>query len=283
MNTKYDSVKEMKRKKLTKEVSRAALALAEGLFSHAVDLALWTIVYMGELGLPQSTTDQIGRAKIGADQFLYQINYDVIKNAFKTAQRHGWIKTRRRNAQPEITEEGRRRLASVIPQYDENRLWDGKMHLVTYDIPETRRIDRELLREYLRRIGCAMLQESVWITPYNPIDLVRAFIEEKELSGTVIVSDLGKDGAIGEEDLRALLIRIYKLEEINERYEEWQTSVEDFDATSHHAIIQFLAILKDDPQLPFPLLPPWWKGDKAYALVKSQLLSVSKKLRPQVK
>lgn len=283
MNTKYDSVKEMKRKKFTKEVSRAALALAEGLFSHVVDLTLWTIVYMGELGLPQSTTGQIGRAKIGADQFLSRINYDVIKNALKTAQRRGWIKTRRRNAQPEITEEGKQRLASVIPQYDEKRLWDGKMHLVTYDIPETRKIDRELLREYLRRIGCAMLQESVWITPYNPIDLVRSFVEEKELSGTVIVSDLGKDGAVGEEDLRALLVRIYKFEELNERYEEWLSSVEDSDAIDHQAIIQFLAILKDDPQLPFALLPPWWKGDKVYSLVKSQILSVSKKLRPQVK
>ncbi|MBI3559691.1 hypothetical protein HY087_01000, partial [Candidatus Gottesmanbacteria bacterium] len=124
---------------------------------------------------------------------------------------------------------------------------------------------------------------SVWITPYNPIDLVRSFAEEKELSGTVIVSDLGKDGAVGEEDLRALLVRIYKLEELNGRFEEWLSSVEDSDGIDHHAIIGFLAILKDDPQLPFPLLPPWWKGDKAYELVKSQLLSVLKKLRPQVK
>ncbi|MEK9143043.1 MAG: PaaX family transcriptional regulator C-terminal domain-containing protein [Patescibacteria group bacterium] len=272
----------MRKKGIKRILSRAALALAEGLFSHAVDLALWTIVYMGELGIPQSTTGQIGRAKIGADQFLDQINYDVIKNAFKTAQRRGWIKTRRRNARPEITEEGKRRLASVIPQYDEKRLWDGKMHLVTYDIPESRKIDRELLRAYLRRIGCAMLQESVWITPYNPIDLVRSFVDEKELSGTVIVSDMGKDGAVGEEDLRSLLVRIYNLERLNERYEEWFSSIGELDYIDHFTLIRYLAILADDPQLPFSLLPPWWRGDKANALVKSQLLSVSKSLRPQV-
>lgn len=272
----------MGKKGATRVVSRAVIALAEGLFSHAVDLALWTVVYMGEVSLPQSTSGQVWRAQIGADQFLHQVNYDVIKNALKTAQRRGWIKTRRRNAKPEITEEGKRRLAQVVPHYDETRTWDGRMHLVTYDIPEKRKVDRELLREYVRRIGCAMLQESVWITPYNPIDLVRSFVEEKELSGTVIVSDLGKDGAVGEEDLRALLVRVYKLENLNERYEEWLSSVEELDGIDHFALIRYLAILDDDPQLPFALLPPWWKGDKAYTLVKSQFLSVSKSLRPQV-
>lgn len=272
----------MGKKGITRVVSRAALALAEGLFSHAVDLALWTVVYLGEVGLPQSTSGQVWRAQIAADHYLCQVNYDVIKNALKTARRNGWIKTRRRNALPEITEKGKRRLAAIIPQYDEKRSWDGKMHLVTYDIPESRKVDRELLREYLRRIGCAMLQESVWITPYNPIDLVRWFVEEKELSGTVIVSDLGKDGAVGEEDLRALLVRIYKLEALNERYEGWLAAVEDVDVVDHHLLIRYFSILDDDPQLPFSLLPPWWKGDKAYTLVKSQLLSVSKSLRPQV-
>ncbi len=273
----------MGKKGVTKLISRAVLTLAEGLFSHAVDLALWTVIYLGEVGLPQSTSGQVWRAQVAADELLHQVNYDVIKEALKTARRNGWIKNRRRNALPEITEKGKRRLASVIPQYDEKRLWDGRMHLVTYDIPESRKIDRELLREYLRRIGCAMLQESVWITPYNPIDLVRSFVEKKELSGTVIVSDLGKDGAVGEEDHRALLIRIYKLEAINERYEEWLSDVGDARAVDHHLLIRYLSILTDDPQLPFALLPPWWKGDKAYAFVSLQLLSVSKSLRPQVK
>lgn len=272
----------MDKKGVTKVASRAVLVLAEGLFSHAVDLALWTVVYLGEVGLPQSTSGQVWRAQIAADRFLHQVNYDVMKEALKTAHRNGWIKARRRNALPEITEKGKRRIASVIPQYDEKRSWDGKMHLVTYDIPESRKIDRELLRAYLRRIGCAMLQESVWITPYNPIDLVRSFVDEKELSGTVIVSDLGRDGAVGEEDLRALLVRVYKLENLNERYEEWLSSVEELDVIDHFALIRYLAILNDDPQLPFVLHPPWWKGGKAYALVKLQLLSVSKSMRPQV-
>lgn len=273
----------MGKKGVTKIVSRAAVALTEGLFSYSVDLALWTIVYAGELSLPQSISGQVWRAQVAADRFLHEINYDVIKNALKTARRNGWIKPRHRNAPPEITAEGKRRLAAALPLYDEKRTWDGRLHLVTYDIPEARRIDRELLREYLRRIGCAMLQESVWITPYNPIDLVRSFIEEKELSGTIIVSDLGKDGAVGEEDLRALLVRIYKLDALDERYEAWLASVGESDAIDHHVLIGFLAILNDDPQLPFSLLPPWWKGDKAYALVRPQLLSVSIKLRPQVK
>lgn len=271
----------MSKKTIAKSASRTARALSEGLFSRAVDFTLWSVVFTGELGVPQCTSGQVWRAKIAADRFLHQVNFEVIKEALKTARRNGWIKERRRNAMPEVTKEGRRRLARVVPQYDERRTWDGRMHLVTYDIPERRKVDRERLREYLRRIGCASLQESVWITPYNPIDLVRLFVEQKELSGTVIVSDLGKDGAVGEEDIRALLVRVYKLESLNEQYEEWLGAVEDADAVDHHLFIRYLAILDDDPQLPFALLPPWWKGDKAYSLVKSQLLSVSKSLRPQ--
>jgi len=265
----------------TRTLSRVALALSEGLFSRAVDLALWAVIYMGEISIPQSTLGQHWRAQFAADRFLQQINYDVIKSALKTAQHRGLIKPRRRNAKPEITEEGKRRLSEVLPHYDEKRSWDGKVHLVTYDIPESRKIDREFFREYLRRIGCAMLQESVWITLYNPIDLVRSFVDEKELSGTVIVSDLGKDGAVGEEDIRALLVRIYKLEELNKRYEEWFSTIEVSDSVDHSGFIQYLAILADDPQLPFVLLPPWWKGDKAYLCVKQNLLKVSIILRSQ--
>src|SRR3989337_1644773 len=105
-----------------------------------------------------------------------------------------------RHAIPEITKEGRKRLRRLIPRYDEKRVWDGRMHLVTYDIPERRYSDRQLLRMYLKKIGCGRLQDSVWITPYNPVDIIRAFVEKHDLAGTVIVSDMGDGGAIGEED-----------------------------------------------------------------------------------
>lgn len=263
-----------KKRSVSKSVSRAALALTEGLFSHAVDLTLLLMVYMGELAIPSKTFGKEWRAAGAASRFIQEINYDVIKNAIVTARRYGYLtKTTGRKSWPKISESGKKRLASVLPYYDEERSWDGRLHLVTYDIPETRADDRYLLREYIKRIGCGRLQDSVWITPYNPIDLLRTFTRDKRLEGTIIVSDVGSDGAIGDEDIRALVSRVYNLEVLNDRYMEWLKESED--GVDHWAMIKFLSILKDDPQLPFSILPPRWKGDVAYHQSKPYLTNIA--------
>lgn len=251
------------------------LHLTEGVFSHAVDFSLWLAIYFAELSMPFGASGKIGRAQFAADRFLEHINYDIIKDAMKHARRRGWLaRSKTRHALPEITQSGRKRLASFIPQYDEARVWDGRMHLVTYDIPERRYADRQFLREYLKRMGCGRLQDSVWITPYNPIDTIRTFVEERDLAGTVITSDMGEGGAIGEEDLRALIIRVYNIENLSDRYEAWLEEYPSKAAVDHWAAIQYLSILADDPQLPFPLLPSWWQGTKAYERVKPWLVKV---------
>ncbi len=267
---------------MNRDINRAALALTEGLFSHSVDMTLWVLAYMGEMSIPFGASSQLWRAGIAADRFLYEINYNVIKNAIITAKKRGYVKTTKRRAWPQITEEGKRRLFSIIPRYDEKRVWDGRMHIITYDIPEEHRNDRHLLRDYLRRIGCGRLQDSVWITPYNPIDTIRAFIEEHGLFGNVIVSDMGQDGAIGEEDLRAMIVRIYGLKALNTRYEDFLKDSEG-QKLDQLSVVRFLSILKDDPQLPFSLLPEWWKGEEAYKRINSNFITLSKQILPGLK
>lgn len=273
----------MKKTLVTRQVSRAALQLAEGLFSHSVDFGLWLTIYVASLSVPQSRNGQLWRAQRDADEFLHQINYEVIKNSLQTARKRGWVKIVTRGALPEITAAGKRRLESMLPHYDEKRVWDGKMHLATYDIPEKQKSDRWLLRKFLKSIGCVMLQESVWVTPYNPIDTLRDFTERHQLKGNIIVSDIGKDGSIGEEDVREMIVRVYKLEALNDRYAAWLELVEKIGDVDHFAIIRYLAILKDDSQLPFTLLPPWWKGAEAYQRVKLKLDKVVNLLSTGVK
>lgn len=264
---------EKKARILSRTASRALTSLAEGVFSHTVDIALWLAIYTAEASIPQSTSGQLWRAQVAADRFLRDVNYEVIKNALITAKRQGWIKKNRRHTMPEITQNGRKRLASMMPIYDEKRVWDGRIHLITYDIPEHRASERHLLRTYLKRIGSGRLQDSVWITPYNPIDVIRSFVEERKLVGTVIVSNLGKDGAIGEEDVHSLIVRVYSLEKLSNRYTKWLREYSSRNV-DHWAVIQFLSILRDDPQLPFSLLPQWWKGREAYERVKRSLQKV---------
>lgn len=241
--------------------------VGEGVLSSSVDVMLWNVAFWGIVSLPQGTRSQIWRAQVEADRFLSEVNYDVIKQAINNAKRRGYITRKQRHALPEITKAGKKRLKEILPQYDKKREWDKRMHLVTYDIPETHHDDRNLLRKYLRRIGCASLQESVWMTPYNPIDTIRTYIEEKNLGGNVLVSDMGEGGSIGEEDVRALVVRVYRLEELNQRYEDWLEEV-DHRGMDHWMVIMYLSILADDPQLPFAILPPWWKGEEAYRKVQ---------------
>lgn len=265
-----------------KVLSRKALEVTEGLFAHTFDIALWSLVYFGAMSMPQKSSGQIWRAQVAADQLLGKINYDVLKNALISAKRRGFIKKSRRHTWPEITREGKKRLTSVIPQYDSKRVWDEKLYLVTYDIPEPRRNDREELRLHLVKIGCAKLQESVWLTPYDPNETLRSFIEENGLQGTIIISDMGKDGSIGDEDVHELIVRIYNLEMLNDKYEDWLNEVKER-GIGHWTVISYLSVLCDDPQLPFTLLPKWWKGDIAYSKVKSHLQKVTICLRPSEK
>lgn len=241
------------------------MKISGGIFSTVVDIVLWEIFYVGQAATTFSRNTWEPRVK--ADRLLEEINYQTIKAAIENAREKGWLKrTKKRRVWPEITEAGKKRLISILPQYDEKRIWDHRLYLITYDIPEKRRRERGLLREYLKRIGAGMIQESVWLTPYNPRDTLRVFIEERHLGGTIIISDIGKDGSIGEEDINDLVARVYKLNEINKKYQQFLEEFEDFGAKPWEVIFAYWRILKDDPQLPFMLLPSNWLGEKAHKL-----------------
>jgi len=234
-----------------------------------IDATLWLVVYTSSMSVPQSSIGQLWRAEHAADEFLSSINYETIKRSIAEARRRGLLRSgkRVRKAWPQITEAGKRRLMAVLPKYEETRPWDSRMYMVTYDIPEKRKRDRDLLRESIRLLGCGKLQESVYITPYDPREILAEYVRTHHLSGTIIVSDIGKDGSVGDETLKELVYRVYNLDQLNDRYEAWLKEGRG-NAVDRWLALAYFSILRDDPQLPFALLPPWWKGDEAYKKVK---------------
>lgn len=174
----------MKNKKLQKEV----LKISEGVVSTAMDITLLLAFYGLEAIMKPPTPKGAWQARETAFEDLEQINYDTIKNALHHLKNKGLIQyTRETITHPQITRQGLKRLKSTIPTYDKKRVWDGKIYLVTYDIPQEQKSDREQLRYYLKEIGCGRLQNSVWITPYNPQSVLEDFIEQSELKGAVII------------------------------------------------------------------------------------------------
>lgn len=264
-----------------RQAKRIAQDVTETVFSKTLDMTLWSVAYLTILPVAVSIHEPPWKAQVEADTFLSTLNYDRIKRAIIAARHHGLIKKSKRHAWPEMTDAGKKRLASVVPAYDAKRSWDGRLHLVTYDVAEKQSDDRRLLRDFLRRVGCGRLQDSVWLTPYNPIDLLRTFVDEHNLQSSLIVSDLGKDGAIGEEKIDNLINRIYKLEALNDRYVDWIAEAERHGKIDHAMLLSYLSILKDDPQLPFGLLSKWWKGDDAYRLAAKDIQKVSKFFRSE--
>jgi DNA-binding transcriptional regulator PaaX len=254
------------KKENRKELSRKVKKVSGGVLSTAVDLVLASVFF----GIEASMTGygNVGKASYAAHKDLSEINSDTLKRAFHHLKSKGLVQSvREKNALPKITKEGKRRIASIVPQYDDERVWDGRIYLVTYDLPITKNKERNLLREYIKKIGCGMLQHSVWITPYNPTELIREFTYEKKLNDEpVLVSSFGKDGAVGGMDLRELLDDVYKLYELNIRYNKLITQVNEGGMTKDQIIFSYLSILRDDPQLPFELLGEDWLGEKAYKL-----------------
>ena len=208
---------------------------------------------------------------------MHEFNIFTFERAFADLKRRGFIKVTKNNllCKPKITAAGERRLKNFLPSYDSERAWDGRIYLITYDIFEEQRIDRELLRRMIIKLGCGKLQASVYLTPYNPSGVLQDFIKEKDLSGSVLVSNLGADSSIGEEDLQSLLVRVYNLESINFQYREFikeYAQRSSFNSGEKQKMVfHFLSILKGDPQLPFPLLPREWLGDRAYRLFHRKL------------
>lgn len=63
--------------------------------------------------------------------------------------------------------------------------WDGKWRVMIFDIPEKEKRARELLRSFLKRLGCLSVQRSVYIHPYPCFDEIEYLRELFGVAGNV--------------------------------------------------------------------------------------------------
>lgn len=202
-----------------------------------------------------------------ASRWHEDLNYQTIKRTLYRLTHEGLIHRlkRRDPLAVEITALGKKRIASLMPVYQVKRPWDGHLYIISYDIPSQYNKKRDLLRTYIKRTGGAPLQDSLFINPYNPTTLLTEFSREHAIPGSILVSRLGKDGSIGEEKLENLLNRVYHLDDLADRYDAFLGEFpQTYTGDRLRLLIAYTAILKDDPQLPFPLLPADFPGEEAY-------------------
>lgn len=243
--------------------------VSHGLCSALVDFLLLELFFEIEFLDAGRSTRRMMRAGDRALDCLERCNASTIHRAFRHLFRRGFIETiRGASERYRITRAGRRWLNERIPTYHEDRPWDGRMHLITYDLPEKQRKARNALRVFLRELRCAPFQASVWLTPYNPRSFLREYVRTNRIPG-VVVSEFGKGSVIGEGTFRDVVEHAYRLRVLNDRYEQflqgWRARS---DARPADIATAYTSILGDDPQLPFELLPPYWLGDRAHAFTR---------------
>lgn len=257
------------------EVKEAVVSISCGLLSSVTNLSLFVILNPLNISLEDSFKYSAGKtASISADKAMDQllslgINKENIKRAFWKLSHRKWIKRGGKDKKDfYITPASNTKFKKLFPIYMKERLWDKHLYLITYDISEEVYKQRNVLRNYLKNLHCGLLQESVWITPFNPKQILKKFIIEKKISGSIIISDVGDDGSIGDEDLDDLVVRVFNLEALNEKYNEFIQELKNNKLNKILLNFKFLSILKEDPQLPFEILPYNWLGDKAYQYLK---------------
>ena len=62
---------------------------------------------------------------------------------------------------------------------------DGKWIMVTFDIPEKKRVFRDMLRDALIDLGYQKFQASVWVCPYETFQMTQEFIRTYGLDSFV--------------------------------------------------------------------------------------------------
>lgn len=69
-----------------------------------------------------------------------------------------------------ITKKGQAKLAYyrlITDSFSPTETWDGRWHLVTFDIPESHKVARNKLILLLKDCGFISYSKGVWITPYD--------------------------------------------------------------------------------------------------------------------
>lgn len=242
-----------------KELKKQILKISEGLLSSLTDVILVFVNFGYEVIVDPQVARSLSHGFYKMDKRMEKINYLTIKRAIINAKQKGWIKE-----DLIVTQEGKKRLESIFPEYSPPLKWDGTWYLVSFDIPEKFRKKRDILRENLKVLGFGRLQDSLWISPYNFLGDVQKIIKENFLTPYIILAISNKVGQINSKNLAE---KIWKLSKVHNKYQRFIDEFKNKENPSISKIyFKYHNILKEDPRLPKELLPVDWKGNEAYRI-----------------
>ena len=166
------------------------------------------------------------------------------------------------------------------------RGWDRRWRLVAFAMPESRRTDRDALRDRLLQLGAAPIQNGLYASPHRWDDEVRAEVDRLQVGDHVTLAVTEDLEIAGDRDPKHIAATLWPLDEISERYQRFVTSYEhvpdaldemrrrgdriherDYLPGALHIAIRFNECFDRDPLLPPELLPRPWPGRAARELL----------------
>ncbi|MBI3559062.1 hypothetical protein HY085_01585 [Candidatus Gottesmanbacteria bacterium] len=254
----------MERKELREQILKAS----EGLIQSVTDLILHIIFYNLEVLEHPNANTVLNRAAWVAEKNLSEVNYQTIKRALQQLTSKGLVKKEKDKIT--ITEAGEERLEKILPSFGKDlSLSKGEVYLVSYDIRETTRRGRDILRWWLRKIRAVMLQKSLFLVVSAIPEGLENLILKYGLEGEVLIIKLGKNSLIKGRPIDIFLKDIYHFDQLKENYQKFIKKFSNISKQSLTPMVldfSFNRILKDDPNLPIEFLPKDWIGFKARAL-----------------
>lgn len=124
------------------------------------------------------------------DGWEYPLKKSSLSQALKRLREKGLIEQikLKNDILFKLTQEGKDLLED---KFDE-KSWDGRWRVVIFDIPEEKRIIRNLFRRNLKKWGFKHLQKSVWISKRNVFDKLEAYIKDLGIEKWVVVMEVNR-------------------------------------------------------------------------------------------
>jgi phenylacetic acid degradation operon negative regulatory protein len=217
---------------------------------------------------------------------LFGLSEQAVRSSLSRMSRKGWLRSTKSgrysfySQTPKLLallEEGAQRI--FRPRQDP---WDGRWHLLTYSIPESRRHLRRKLRRRLSWLGFGALHQATWISPRDLRAEVEKVVDALQIRPCVEFFTAEHRGFANDEEIVA---RCWNLGQLNDYYatfiarygppfRECQAQLEAGDGPEpQECFVQRFMLIHDyrsspyvDPNLPLELLPDDWLGEEATQL-----------------
>jgi CRISPR-associated endonuclease Cas2 len=233
-----------------------------GLVNTASDLMLLSIFYNFNFDL--NDVNKIDEEEGIAIEAFKKIPLKSIRRSLRHLRAKALVTDNTDGTTPYVlTDEGFKYLYTLIPEYKANRPWDGRLYLVTYDVPRVNNKQRNVLRDHLRQIGAGLLQHSVWVLPFNPKNQIEEIKNNYNLENAfIVISSFGSEGGVLGRSLQDIAMQIFDVSKANDAYSKFLTK-HAAPCARERLIFHYINALKLDPQLPFELYPENWQGTEA--------------------